>query len=175
MAREEARLTPGRTGVAEAVARSLHKLMAYKDEYEVARLHLDAAVRAEIEAKWNGPVHTYWHLHPPFLRALGLKRKIRLGAWFRPAFRALRAMKGLRGTPLDVFGYASVRRVERELIGEYRRLVESTLAKLGADTHDTAVAIALLPDDDPRVRGHQARERHAVSPKGGAARSRQLG
>ena len=61
-------------------------------------------------------------------------------------------MKGLRGTPLDVFGYARVRRVERELIGEYRRLVETALAKLGPDTHDTAVAIALLPDD---IRGYE--------------------
>src|SRR5262249_43806766 len=123
--------TPGRSGLGLAVARHLYKLMAYKDEYEVARLHLDAAVRAEIEAKWNGPVRLTWHLHPPLLRALGLKKKIRLGAWFTPAFRALSAMKRLRGTALDVFGYAPVRREERRLVEEYRGLIETTLERLG--------------------------------------------
>jgi indolepyruvate ferredoxin oxidoreductase len=100
--------------------------MAYKDEYEVARLHLDAAVRAQIESKWDGPIRLSWHLHPPLLRALGLRKKLRLGMWFAPAFRALRAMKGLRGSSLDVFGYATVRRVERQLIGEYRGLIEAS-------------------------------------------------
>ncbi len=149
---EEQRKTPGRSGVSLAVARYLYKLMAYKDEYEVARLHLDAAVRAEIEAKWGQQVRVSWHLHPPLLRALGLKKKIRLGAWFMPAFKVLRAMKGLRGTPLDVFGYAPVRRAERQLIAEYRRLIESVLAKLAPANHDAAVAIAILPDE---IRGYE--------------------
>ena len=138
--------------MSQAVARYLHKLMAYKDEYEVARLHLDAAMRAEVEAKWGGPVKLSWHLHPPLLRALGLRRKIRLGAWFAPAFKALRAMKGLRGTRLDIFGYAEVRRVERQLCDEYRQLIETVLAKLGPANHDAAVAIAALPDE---IRGYE--------------------
>jgi len=150
--REEQRKTPGQTGVSLAVARHLYKLMAYKDEYEVARLHLDAAVRAEIDAKWDGPVRLFWHLHPPLLRALGLKKKIRLGMWFAPAFKALRAMKGLRGTALDVFGYAPIRRVERQLIDEYRGLIETVLAKLAPANHDVAVAVAQLPDE---IRGYE--------------------
>jgi len=152
VAQAEAEKTPGRSGVSLAVARYLHKLMAYKDEYEVARLHLDAAMRAEVEAKWGGPVKLSWHLHPPLLRALGLRRKIRLGAWFAPALKALRSMKGLRGTPLDIFGYAEVRRVERQLGDEYRQLIETVLAKLGPANHDAAVAIAELPDE---IRGYE--------------------
>jgi indolepyruvate ferredoxin oxidoreductase len=152
VAQEEQRKVPGRQGVSLAVARHLHRLMAYKDEYEVARLQLDPAMRAEIEAKWGGPVRLSWHLHPPMLRALGLKKKIRLGTWFLPAFRALRAMRGLRGTALDVFGYAPVRRVERQLIDEYRDLIEAVLSKLSPANHDVAVAIATLPDD---VRGYE--------------------
>jgi len=150
--REEQRKTPGQTGVSVAVARYLYKLMAYKDEYEVARLHLDAAVRAEIDAKWDGPVRLFWHLHPPLLRALGLKKKIRLGTWFAPAFKALKAMKGLRGTALDVFGYAPIRRVERQLIDEYRGLIDTVLAKLAPANYDVAVAVAQLPDE---IRGYE--------------------
>jgi len=155
----EAGASAGSTRLTEAVARYLFKLMAYKDEYEVARLHLDHAMRAEIEAKWGGPVRLSWHLHPPILRALGLKKKIRLGAWFAPAFRALRAMKGLRGTALDVFGYAPVRRVERQLIDEYRGLIETVLAKLHPANHDVAVAIAELPDE---IRGYEEIKLEAV-------------
>jgi indolepyruvate ferredoxin oxidoreductase len=152
VAREEQRRAPGRHGVSEAVARYLYKLMAYKDEYEVARLHLSAALQAETESKFGPRVKLFWHLHPPLLRALGLKKKIKLGRWFAPAFRALRAMKGLRGTALDPFGYAEVRRVERELIGEYREMVETVLAKLAPDNHDLAVALAELPDE---IRGYE--------------------
>ncbi len=149
---EESRKTPGRTGLAEAVARHLFKLMAYKDEYEVARLHLEAAVAAELHARFGPGMRYYWHLHPPLLRALGLKKKIRLGAWFRPAFQALRAMKGLRGTALDVFGYARVRREERALVGEYRGLIERALGSLSPATHDAAVALGDLPDV---IRGYE--------------------
>jgi indolepyruvate ferredoxin oxidoreductase len=156
---EEQRKVPGRNGVSLAVARHLYKLMAYKDEYEVARLHLDLQLHAEIEAKMGGPVRLSWHLHPPLLRALGLKKKIRLGAWFQPAFRALRAMKGLRGTPFDIFGYAPVRREERRLIDEYQGLVETTVARLSPANHDAAVAIAELPDE---IRGYEEIKLEAI-------------
>ena len=126
--------------------------MAYKDEYEVARLHLGAALQAELHARFGPAVRYYWHLHPPLLRALGLKRKIRLGAWFKPAFSALSSMKGLRGTAFDVFGYARVRREERALIGEYRALIERALAALAPGRHDAAVALADLPD---MIRGYE--------------------
>jgi indolepyruvate ferredoxin oxidoreductase len=152
VAAAEQQRTPGRTGLGEAVARYLHKLMAYKDEYEVARLHLDAAAEAELRSRFGEPLRYYWHLHPPVLRALGLKKKLKLGAWFAPALRALRAMKGLRGTAFDVFGYAEVRRVERALIPEYRRMIETVLTGLDPATHDTAVSIAELPDE---IRGYE--------------------
>jgi indolepyruvate ferredoxin oxidoreductase len=152
VATEEERRTPGRTGLTEAVARHLYKLMAYKDEYEVARLHLDAALQAELRSRFGESIRVFWHLHPPVLRTLGLRRKIKLGSWFTPAFRMLAAMKGLRGTALDPFGRARVRQVERELIGEYRGMIETALARLGPDTHDTAVALAALPDE---VRGYE--------------------
>jgi indolepyruvate ferredoxin oxidoreductase len=148
----EVERAPGSTGLAEAVARHLYKLMAYKDEYEVARLHLDAAVQAQLRAKLGQQIRVYWHLHPPLLRALGLKKKIRLGAWFTPAFRLLRAMKGLRGTSLDPFGRAEVRRVERALIGEYRQLLETALVRLSPVTHQAVVALAELPDE---IRGYE--------------------
>jgi indolepyruvate ferredoxin oxidoreductase len=152
VAQVEAERAPGSTGLTEAVARHLYKLMAYKDEYEVARLHLDAAVQAQMQGKFGSSARFYWHLHPPLLRALGLSRKIRLGAWFAPAFRLLRAMKGLRGTAFDPFGYAEVRRVERALIGEYRQLLETALVRLSPITHAAVVALAELPDE---VRGYE--------------------
>jgi indolepyruvate ferredoxin oxidoreductase len=152
VAEVEVERAPGSVGLAEAVARHLYRLMAYKDEYEVARLHLDAALAAQIQAKFGQKVQVYWHLHPPLLRALGLKKKIRLGAWFAPAFRLLRAMKGLRGTALDPFGYAEVRRVERALVGEYRQIVETALVRLSPVTHGAAVTLAELPDE---IRGYE--------------------
>src|SRR6267142_5548271 len=160
VAQVEAERAPGQRGLAEAAARYLHKLMAYKDEYEVARLHLDAAVAAQVQAKFGQPVRTNAHLHPPLLRALGLKKKIRLGSWFAPAFQLLKAMKGLRGTTLDPFGYAEVRRVERALIGEYRQIVETTLVRLSPVTHGAVVTLAELPDE---IRGYEHIKLEAVA------------
>jgi indolepyruvate ferredoxin oxidoreductase len=144
--------TPGHSELAEAVARQLFKLMAYKDEYEVARLHLDAVERAKLGAEFGEDARVYFMLHPPLLRALGLKRKLKLGRWFVPGFRLLYRMRGLRGTRLDPFGPAKVRRVERELIEEYEGMVAETIALLTPDTHDTAVELLELPD---LVRGYE--------------------
>ena len=133
----------GSTAIAEAVARQLHYLMAYKDEYEVARLHL-----ANLPAEGR-----FWfHLHPPLLRAMGLKRKLKLGRWFVPFLRMLRGMRRLRGTRLDPFGYAKVRRVERELIGEYRALVTHALDHLQPSTEALALELCELPDG---IRGYE--------------------
>jgi indolepyruvate ferredoxin oxidoreductase len=153
VAKDETQKTPGRTGLSEAVARYLFKLMAYKDEYEVARLHLSAVVASELQSRFGPSSRYYWHLHPPLLRALGLKKKIRLGSWFTPVFSLLSALKGLRGSALDVFGYAEVRREERALIGEYRALVERALAALSPERHDAAVTLAELPD---MIRGYES-------------------
>jgi indolepyruvate ferredoxin oxidoreductase len=143
---------PGRRELTEAVARQLFKLMAYKDEYEVARLHLDAAERAMVAAEFGEGAKVRFYLHPPLLRALGLKRKLKLGRWFVPFFKLLRASKRLRGSPLDVFGYASVRRTERRLVGEYRGLVRDALGQLTPSNHATAVELAELPDV---IRGYE--------------------
>ncbi|OGK87796.1 MAG: hypothetical protein A2X52_09990 [Candidatus Rokubacteria bacterium GWC2_70_16] len=167
VARAEAQRVPGRTGLTEAVARNLFKLMAYKDEYEVARLHLDPALRTDLEAKFGQAITYSWHLHPPLLRALGLKKKVKLGSWFAPALRLLRAMKGLRGTALDPFGRAPVRRVERALPGEYRAMVETVLTRLGSANHHSAVAIGELPD---RIRGYEAIKLESVRQFRDAAR-----
>ena len=135
-----------------AFARGLHKLMAYKDEYEVARLHLDSVEKARRDVEFGADASVSVLLHPPLLRALGLERKLRLRRTAGPAFRVLRALRGVRGTRWDVFGYAHLRRVERKLVGEYRNLVRSALARLSPDTVDAVVAIAELTD---LVRGYE--------------------
>jgi len=138
--------------LAEVVARELYDFMAYKDEYEVARLHLLEAERIKREAAFGEDVKYWFMLHPPLLRAMGLKRKIRLGRWFVPFFRLLRSLKWLRGKPLDVFGYAKVRRVERQLIGEYEALIDEVLERL--DERNRAIAVEMLCASD-LVRGYE--------------------
>jgi indolepyruvate ferredoxin oxidoreductase len=148
----EQRAVPGSTALSEAVARNLHKLMAYKDEYEVARLSLDPRVGAAVAAEFGPGARVSYLLHPPVLRALGMGRKITLGPWFRPAFRVLRASRRLRGTPFDPFGRARVRRIERELITEYRAAVAAMLPHLSPGTLPRCVDIASAPDE---VRGYE--------------------
>lgn len=135
---------------AEAVARNLYKLMAYKDEYEVARLSLDPRLQAEIDAQFGVGSRATYHLHPPVLRAIGIDRKIKLGPWFRPAFRLLRALRTARGTRLDLFGHHPVRRTERALIAEYREAI--TRAMRVAPGHPLVRELAELPD---MVRGYE--------------------
>jgi indolepyruvate ferredoxin oxidoreductase len=108
-------------------------------------------VRASIQTEL-GDAKLRYQLHPPILRALGMKRKISLGPWIEGVFRLLVRMRRLRGTGLDPFGYARVRRTERALVGEYRELVERALRDLSPKTHDRAVQIARLPD---LVRGYE--------------------
>ncbi|MEX2311631.1 MAG: DUF1285 domain-containing protein, partial [Rhodospirillales bacterium] len=105
--------------VTPLVARQLFKLMAYKDEYEVARLSLDPLLERDLKQQFGEDVRYSFALHPPVLRALGMRRKIALGTWFRPGFRLLYAMRHLRGTGFDPFGRAGVRRTERALVEEY--------------------------------------------------------
>ena len=136
----------------DAYARNLFKLMAYKDEYEVARLSLDPALDEQVVAQFGEQARYSYRLHPPVLRALGLKKKITLGPWFRPAFGLLYAGRRLRGTGLDVFGRTAVRRTERALPGEYHEAVTRALPRLSPATLPALVALAELPD---MVRGYE--------------------
>ncbi|WP_246651837.1 indolepyruvate ferredoxin oxidoreductase family protein [Nonomuraea guangzhouensis] len=142
----------GAAPIALAYAKGLHKFMAYKDEYEVARLHLDPAERARREREFGADAVVSVLLHPPLLRAMGMKRKIRLRRSADVVFRVLRAARFLRGTPFDVFGYAEVRRVERALVTEYRDLMRDALARLSPATAGAVAAIAALPE---AVRGYE--------------------
>jgi indolepyruvate ferredoxin oxidoreductase len=144
-------LEDGPTEITEAVAKHLYKLMAYKDEYEVARLSLDPAFTANLADQFGEGTRYAYRLHPPVLRALGMKRKISLGPWFRPAFRLLHALRRLRGTRFDPFGRAEVRRVERELIDDYRGTVLEAFRAADADRARVLV-LAELPDV---VRGYE--------------------
>lgn len=150
-AAEAARL-PGSTGVTRAVADQLFKLMAYKDEYEVARLSVDPQLARDVERQFGKGATFAYRLHPPVLRALGMRRKISLGRWFRPVLVALHRLRWLRGTPFDPFGHTELRRVERALVGEYRELVDRSLDRLDAGTVERVTEIAALPD---MVRGYE--------------------
>jgi indolepyruvate ferredoxin oxidoreductase len=126
-----------------AVAESWFKLLTYKDEYEVARLHLKADYgKRAAELGIEGPYSLQYHLHPPILRQLGLRRKLPLGKPYGAAFYALRRMKRLRGTSVDPFGWHRDRRLERALIVEYQSLIEEMLDPASGTDYDTQVLIA---------------------------------
>ena len=148
----ERSVAPGSRRLTEAVARSLHKLMAYKDEYEVARLMLLPEARAAAAAAGGPDAEVTWQLHPPALKALGRTSKLGFGPRTAPAFRALRAAKRLRGTRLDPFGRTELRRIEQALPGEYVTMMDSVIRSLTADNLDQAVTIAALPD---MIRGYE--------------------
>ncbi|MEV6871777.1 indolepyruvate ferredoxin oxidoreductase family protein [Amycolatopsis sp. NPDC051128] len=144
-------LEDGPTEVTEAVAKHLYKLMAYKDEYEVARLSLDPAFTAGLEDQFGAGTRYAYRLHPPVLRALGMRRKISLGPWIRPVFRLLHALRRVRGTRFDPFGRAEVRRVERALVEDYRGTILRAFRASEVD-RDRVLALAELPD---LVRGYE--------------------
>jgi indolepyruvate ferredoxin oxidoreductase len=150
----EAEVTGGELGdlLARTVAANLFKLAAYKDEYEVARLSLDPVLTRQITEQFGSGARYEYRLHPPVLRSLGMRGKISLGPWFRPAFRSLVALRRLRGTAFDPFGRTEVRRVERALVAEYRDVITRLADGLTADNHALAVEIAGLPD---MVRGYE--------------------
>jgi indolepyruvate ferredoxin oxidoreductase len=130
----------------EAIAKGYHKLLAYKDEYEVARLHLATADKAR--AEFDGDFKMTFHLAPPFLPAQddgGRPAKRAFGQWIVPLFRLLARAKRLRGTVLDPFGYSTERRMERALITQYERDMEEVLTHLTRDRMEPAVALAELP------------------------------
>jgi indolepyruvate ferredoxin oxidoreductase len=153
---------PGSTVLTAAVARYLFKLMAYKDEYEVARLYTDTDFLARVARQFEGDYTLKLHLAPPLWvkedAATGEPRKRTYGPWMLSAMRVLAKLKGLRGTALDVFGYAAERRTERRLINDYRRTVEELLGGLTADRIALAAEIASIPE---HIRGYgPVKQRH---------------
>jgi indolepyruvate ferredoxin oxidoreductase len=154
------------TRLTEAVARYLHKLMAYKDEYEVARLYTDPAFMAKIDGMFEGDVKLKFHLAPPLFAKKdkeGHLVKQEFGPWMMKAFGVLAKLKGLRGTALDPFGRTDERKMERALIQAYRATVEGLLPRLTAENLAQAVAIASIPED---IRGFgHVKERHLTAAK----------
>jgi indolepyruvate ferredoxin oxidoreductase len=138
-----------KTGVSEAVARNLFKLMAYKDEYEVARLHTNTAFLQKIGDMFEGDYTVNYHLAPPIIAKTNEKgelQKQKFGPLMLTGFKLLKHFKVLRGTPLDIFGNTEEREMERALIGEYVASIDEVLAKLNAANHALALEIASLPD-----------------------------
>ena len=142
------------TAFTGAVARNLAKLMAYKDEYEVARLHASSAQAARVAAQFDGEFKLKFHLSPPLIArkdpTTGLPRKMEFGSWMLSAFNLLQKGKSLRGTAFDVFGYTHERKTERRLIGDYKAMVQTLAARLTSANLPVAVQLAELPDE---VRG----------------------
>ncbi len=139
----------GKTALTEAVARYLFKLMAYKDEYEVARLHAESGFQKQVAAMFEGDFKINFHLAPPMLAKRNDKgelQKMKFGPAMLTGFRLLAKLKGLRGTAFDVFGRTEERRTERELIGQYRESIARVLAALDAGNHALAVEIARIPE-----------------------------
>jgi indolepyruvate ferredoxin oxidoreductase len=159
--RAEDHRVKGETALTESVARYFYKLLAYKDEYEVARLYTDGEFRRELDKKFKGGTLKF-HLAPPTVSprdpATGHLRKQIYGAWMMNVFRLLARLKFLRGTPFDPFGRSAERRQERALIEDYRQTMSEVLAGLTAGNHALAVEIASIPE---QIRGYgHVKERH---------------
>jgi len=149
-AEEDAR--PGSRQLVSAVAASLYKLMAYKDEYEVARLMADVDTMVEVRRLAGRDGRIAWKLHPPLLRSLGLGRKISIRLWATPLITLIARARFLRGTIFDPFGHTKLRRMERELPGEYIEVLDRILLRLGPNNLETAVVLAELPNE---IRGYE--------------------
>jgi indolepyruvate ferredoxin oxidoreductase len=154
MAQAEAARAPGRSGLTDAVARALYKLMAYKDEYEVARLYTDGRFQQRLAEQFEGKISLEFHLAPPFLArrdpATGHLKKQSFGPWMMLGFRLLARMKHLRGTNWDIFGQTEERRSEKRLIGEYIAIVEEIIQRVTQNNYAAALELAKIPD---RIRG----------------------
>jgi indolepyruvate ferredoxin oxidoreductase len=162
----EQQKTPGSTALSEAVARYAFKLMAYKDEYEVARLYTSGDFEKRVRDRFDGDFKIHFHLAPPmFARrdSEGHLRKSEYGSWVFGAFRMLAKLKGLRGGAFDVFGYTAERKLERRLIDDYSRCVDELVAGLNRDNHALAVEIASIPE---QIRGYgHIKETHYAKAK----------
>ena len=164
---------PGSTALSEAAARGLFKLMAIKDEYEVARLYTDGAFQKQLAAEFAGYERLEFHLAPPILSRKGsdgLPRKSRFGPWMMSAFKLLARFKGLRGTAFDLFGRTAERRMERELLARYEDDLETIAVGLTPDRLESAAALASIPQ---LVRGY-GHVKEASAARAGEERGRLL-
>jgi indolepyruvate ferredoxin oxidoreductase len=165
----EAEKTPGQCGLAEAVARYLFKLMAYKDEYEVARLYSETSFLDRVKSTFDGDkLHFEFHLAPPLLARrdpeTGEPKKISFGPWMLKVFAVLAKFKFLRGTAFDPFGYTAERQMECRLVTEYEQLLEDICERLTLNNHRFAVELAMIPE---KIRGFgPVKQRHLVAAKG---------
>jgi indolepyruvate ferredoxin oxidoreductase len=143
------------TALTRAVATNLSKLMSYKDEYEVARLYNDPAFKRKLDEAFEPGYTLKFNLAPPIISKInpstGLPMKREFGQWMMSGFRLLSLLKGLRGTPLDIFGYSAERQIERRLINDYQRMLSVVIAELTSENLHLAVELASLPD---AIRGY---------------------
>ena len=163
----EATKQPGMTDLTEAVARYYFKLLAIKDEYEVARLYAETDFTARVASQFEGDYKLVFHLAPPALNKPSGKtiepKKSTYGAWMLPVFRMLAKMRRFRGGALDVFGKTAERRQERALVGQYEALVDELLARLAPHNYELAVSLASIPE---YIRGYgHVKERHLKDAK----------
>ena len=153
------------------MARNYAKLLAYKDEYEVARLYTERPSQPSSTSQFEGDYKLKFHLAPPLFAArdpkTGHLQKQEFGPWMLPAFRLLAKLKCLRGTAFDPFGHTAERKQERALIGEYEALVDELLAGLTAANHALAVELAVDPRRHPRLRPRQGRASREGQAQGG--------
>jgi indolepyruvate ferredoxin oxidoreductase len=169
----EAKAVPGSTAVTEAAAKNLFRLMAVKDEYEVARLYTDGTFKRQLASQFQSYDRLEFHLAPPILGrrdADGRPRKSTFGPWMMQGFRLLAAMKGLRGTVLDIFGYSAERRAERALLAEYEQDLDLIGRSLEPGRVEAAAALAAVP---ALVRGY-GHVRQASAEKAAGERARLL-
>ncbi|HEX7082105.1 MAG TPA: indolepyruvate ferredoxin oxidoreductase family protein [Gammaproteobacteria bacterium] len=161
--RSEQRVRPGGSALTAAVARNYFKLLAYKDEYEVARLHTETGFLESLRQHFGGDFKLRFQLSPPLIARIdpdsGRPRKYEVGEWVLGPMRLLARLRRVRGTKLDVFGYSKERRMERRLIADYERFLDRVEAELDDERFDLAVALAKLPDG---VRGFGPVKERAV-------------
>ena len=163
----EASKSPGLSGLTEAVAQYAYKLMAYKDEYEVARLHSDPEFKRKLAEQFEGDFKLEFNLSPPAIapkdKVTGLPKKMTFGAWMMPAFGLLAKFKFLRGTAFDFFGRSEERKMERQLIVDYENTIGELLESLNNDNHALAIQIASVPE---QIRGYgYVKEEHVEKAK----------
>ncbi len=161
---QEAEKFPGKKALSAAVARYYFKLMAYKDEYEVARLYAASDFVKRVAEQFEGDYKLTFNLAPPIMSdfdpVTGEARKKVFGPWMMSAFGVLAKFKGLRGTAFDIFGHSDERKMERQLIAGYEKTLEELLGNLSADNYDIAVDIASMPE---HIRGYgHVKQQHFV-------------